>query len=58
MTDAYIYSLKAVLELGPTNQQSDTLTTLTLGTSMFIGKTWIRNQGTPTKNSGHDGVAL
>ena len=31
MTDAYIYSLKTVLELGPADQLSDTLTTRTLG---------------------------
>ena len=31
MTDAYISSLKAVLELGPTDQQSDTLITRSLG---------------------------
>ena len=31
MADALTYLLKAVLELGPIDQQSDTLTTLTLG---------------------------
>ena len=31
MTDAYIYSLKPVLKIGPTDQQSDTLTIRTLG---------------------------
>ena len=34
MTDAYIYLLKAVLELGPTDQQSDTLTNRTLAATL------------------------
>ena len=37
MTDAYIYLLKTVLELGPTDQRSDTLTTRTLGVHLEGG---------------------
>ena len=38
MTNAYIYSLKAVLKLGPTDQQLDALTTQTLGALIVV--TW------------------
>ena len=36
MTDAYIYSLKPVLELGLTDQQLDTLTTQTVGAAVKL----------------------
>jgi len=36
MTDAYIYSLKADLQLRSTDQQSDTLTTQTLGALRYV----------------------